>query len=372
MRGTTTALLNILFYVPLGVAAWWRWRAVDRAVGLGLAVSLAMEALQLVVPGRHSALSDLLANTAGAGLGALLAARPLLWMAPRGAAARGAAATAALAAVAALLAPALLFARQAPKGPTWAQWKPNSGLGRRYGGEVLDARVGDLTLPSRRLDAPAAARGRLLAGDVVEVRFVAAPPPRLHTVIFRVVTGTYGEGEDVLHLAAQGGTLFIAPRFRADALRLARPALRLDDALAHVAAGDTVRVAWRAHPADGYEVRIGDAPPRRVGVGIARGWHLVSPVERWPDAQARLLDAAWLLAIGGIAGWFALGPAGAAAAGLALMATASIAPRWSDLLPTPPTALLFLALGVAAGHALRRALMPRLAAAQRLEGAQTS
>lgn len=372
VRGTTTALLNILFYVPLGIAAWWRWRTLDRAIGLGLAVSLAMELLQLVVPGRHSALSDLLANTAGAGLGALLAARPLEWIAPAGAAARRAAATAPLVAIAALIAPALLFTREAPAGPTWAQWKPNSGLGRRYAGEVIEARVGDLPLPSRRLEDPDAARRRLLAGDPVEVRFVAAPPPALHTVIFRVVTGTYGEGEDVLHLAVQDGTLFIAPRFRADALRLARPALRLDDALAHAVAGDTVRIAWRAHPVHGYEVRLDEGPPRLVGVGVARGWHLLSPVERWPEAQARLIDAVWLLAIAGIAGWFAIGRAGAVAVAVALLATAWSAPRWTDLLPTAPTALLPLVVGVVAGHALRRALTPRLRAAQRLEGAQTS
>jgi hypothetical protein len=67
--------LNLLGFLPLGlVIAWQRGRsAVLVALAAGLVLSLSVELAQVLIPGRHSSAFDLISNTLGAGLGAVLA-----------------------------------------------------------------------------------------------------------------------------------------------------------------------------------------------------------------------------------------------------------------------------------------------------------
>lgn len=75
--------INILAYIPLGLLAaltLYRWRKHDTtivpiiiATATGAALSLSMETLQVFIPGRVAELTDLLTNTAGSLLGAILA-----------------------------------------------------------------------------------------------------------------------------------------------------------------------------------------------------------------------------------------------------------------------------------------------------------
>ncbi|HEY2842995.1 MAG TPA: VanZ family protein [Bryobacteraceae bacterium] len=71
------AFLNLVFYVPLGAAAFLSlrrgWFAFLAAAALGTFVSFAVESLQLSIPNRVGNLLDLLANSAGAVLGAAIA-----------------------------------------------------------------------------------------------------------------------------------------------------------------------------------------------------------------------------------------------------------------------------------------------------------
>ncbi|HUF34621.1 MAG TPA: VanZ family protein, partial [Gemmatimonadales bacterium] len=82
-HGGVDVVLNLLLFVPLGLGiglARGSWR---RALGAAAAVSLLVELLQLtVVTGRDSSLSDLITNTAGGGLGGLIAVRAGLLAAP--------------------------------------------------------------------------------------------------------------------------------------------------------------------------------------------------------------------------------------------------------------------------------------------------
>lgn len=78
-RPVLDAVLNTLFYMPLGFSAVfalplrrsaWRWVA---AVLLGAALSYAIEAAQLYSPQRYASWVDFVANTSGTALGATLA-----------------------------------------------------------------------------------------------------------------------------------------------------------------------------------------------------------------------------------------------------------------------------------------------------------
>ncbi len=67
-------ILNLILFIPLGLGlglAGWSWR---RTAALAAILSCAIEALQFwVVTGRDSSLGDLITNTSGAAMGALLA-----------------------------------------------------------------------------------------------------------------------------------------------------------------------------------------------------------------------------------------------------------------------------------------------------------
>jgi len=78
---------NVIAYIPLGTLATLFFRARDgaprailHAVGLGLALSIAMETAQLFIPGRVASLLDVISNGAGTLLGALMFADPLYSM----------------------------------------------------------------------------------------------------------------------------------------------------------------------------------------------------------------------------------------------------------------------------------------------------
>src|SRR6187397_2566545 len=65
---------NVVLFVPFGILALtaFRWMRVWSATLAGLATSCLIEGVQLFLPTRYSTVSDLIANTAGALIGALL------------------------------------------------------------------------------------------------------------------------------------------------------------------------------------------------------------------------------------------------------------------------------------------------------------
>lgn len=69
---------NIVLFVPFGMLALtaFRWMRVWSATAAGLATSALIEGVQLFLPTRYSTVSDLVANTTGALIGALVVA---LW-----------------------------------------------------------------------------------------------------------------------------------------------------------------------------------------------------------------------------------------------------------------------------------------------------
>ena len=82
--------LNVLAYVPLGTLACLHFlqasgkaRAIAKAAALGFAFSFAMESAQLFIPTRIASIYDVLANAAGALVGALAFADPWYSIATR-------------------------------------------------------------------------------------------------------------------------------------------------------------------------------------------------------------------------------------------------------------------------------------------------
>src|SRR5882724_7729315 len=81
--GLLDVLLNVLLFIPLGAGLRLLGRSWRQVTLLGAALSFAIETAQyFAISGRDASLGDLLTNTAGAALGALLAASWRVWLVP--------------------------------------------------------------------------------------------------------------------------------------------------------------------------------------------------------------------------------------------------------------------------------------------------
>jgi len=312
--GTVDVLLNLLLFVPLGLALRAAGFPVARATLLAAGFSLAIELLQLGIPGRDTSLSDFLTNTAGAALGAWLAGTWRAWVfaPPRLARRLALGMTLAWLAQTALTAYAVLPAL--PRSVYWGQIAPDLEQFERFRGEVLSGRVGPIPMASRRLENSAEVRRVLLdSGAVGAVAVPDGPTPGLAPI----VSVFDREQREIVLLGQAGRDLVFRIRSHAFDLRLRPPAIRVPGAFPE-GEGDTLRLAGRLSGRTLEAEARGSGPARRGALDLSAqwGWSLVLPMRYYLGPGERWLTALW------IAGW--LVPVGywtrrsrAASAGLA-------------------------------------------------------
>ena len=81
-RGSADFLLNIALFMPLGAALARQGRPAARVAWYAALLSTAIELSQFFIPGRDPSVGDVLANTSGAVLGALVVLRARTWLLP--------------------------------------------------------------------------------------------------------------------------------------------------------------------------------------------------------------------------------------------------------------------------------------------------
>ena len=113
-RWLADAILNLCLFIPLGFALGWNSRSPAKAVCLGLLLSITVEMAQMWIPGRDPSLTDIIFNTAGTAVGALIALRPRVWLLPDQ---RSSVALTALGVAAATLVMTMTALLLAPEGP---------------------------------------------------------------------------------------------------------------------------------------------------------------------------------------------------------------------------------------------------------------
>ena len=281
------AILNILLFVPLGyvlglIGRPSRWRA---WAGLTLLAG-AIEFAQVFLPGRFPTLSDVIANSTGAALGLVMAG---LWR--RGAPVHARRAgplplfAGSLAAIV-CVGSTLLLRPELPESNWFGQWTPDLGHYERYAGEVLDVRIGSMEVPGQQLENAPEIRADLLAGEPVEVAFVAGKNPADLAPIFSIYDGMERE---IFVLGQRRADLIVRLRRRASDLTLRAPQA-LFEASAPLP-GDTtlvaVTVGRRTICTD-----LRDDPCRSISPP-GRGWSLLLGAAP-TNGFERLADGAWL------------------------------------------------------------------------------
>lgn len=339
--GMVDVTLNLLLFVPVGVGL--RWLGIGRqrlTLAAGIA-SLAIELLQLtVITGRDPSLSDLVTNTTGAFLGAVLVdAWPSL-VRPSGARSRRAARAATVAWLVSLLLVIWLLEPWTPDPPFVAEWAPHYPPATPFGGEVLAARVGPFAIPpTGRLSLARPLRGVFAEGTPLEAMVISGPPtPNPAPIVVIADEGRRG----IARLSQLGRDLVFGAPTRGAQFRLRRPAAVVRGALPREP-GDTLLV--------GGSIGAGVVTARVRGAnGTARavvtlspnlGWLLVAPAGLPIGPDDRWVTALWIIALLTPLGYYtARGYAGrrraAAAVGLLTIAVAAGIGLFPALAGWPP------------------------------------
>ena len=274
-RGSADAILNVVLFIPFGIAIAMLVQPV-RAFVIGSLLSFAIEVAQLWIPGRHTSFGDLIFNTAGTLVGvALFASLPVLLRPSRAAAWRMSAIWATVV-IAGLPLGVRLLQPVHPPTTYFGQWTPKLNTYAHYEGRVLTARVGEVTLPPWKLDDSRRVARALSSGETLRVVAIAGPPPAGVAPIFAVADD---ERRQIMMLAADGTDLVYRYRTRGQELRLDSPDLRVADALRDVVTGDTLRLELE-RVGDGRTVvlRLNQREVSR-SLGLTDTWGLLLSVD---------------------------------------------------------------------------------------------
>lgn len=359
-QGGADVVNNVLLFLPLAVGLRLSGESWRRTVVAGALLSFTVEFLQYwVVPGRDASLSDLLANSTSAAIGATIGTFLPRSVAPAPRRAIGLLAGGLTAVIALLAVWAWLLMPRTPAGQLVNLWANESRGTGEFGGLVRSVRLDGVPMPANLPPPdPVEVRRRLDQGTAtLEVDLFSGAPPRARLWIYMM-----------RHHAPAGGTLSLTQRgrhagvevpTRALEFRMGAPLVTLADAFPD-SAGAPVRLrAWEssgriklASSYDGVERSV------ELALSPAFGWILFAPFELGIGTGVRWATAALLgllfLPLGYWAAWTRrpLAAVGALAAGLA--AALVLPAHLAGLPPVHGSEWLAGAAGVAAGWALQR------------------
>jgi VanZ family protein len=348
--GSADVLVNLMLYAPLGAAitlCGWRSRW---ALIAPLLLSASIEVAQIWIPGRDPSLGDVTFNTLGAALGVLLVRSSSLWLAPRGRLRSALATSAAMGAIVVLSATGVLFEPAFPRTTYWAQWTPDLGHMARYGGHVVSASLGPLSVPDGRLDASAQVRELLAVRAPLVVRAVAGPRvPALASL----VSIADERSRQIVLLGADRDDLVYRFRMRAATLGLDRPDLRATGTMRGIGPGDSLSLTVRPE-GRGYCLVVNERAVCGLGFTLGRGWALLYYAKWFPPWLRLLLDEAWLAGLLLPLGFWIRGRGGAVALIAAVAVAFWIVPPATGLLATGGLEFVGAMAGFGVGAALRR------------------
>lgn len=347
-RGSADALVNLLLYLPLGAALMINGRAGGRAVALAGILSAGIEFLQIFIPGRDPSLGDVFFNTGGAAVGQVTAHFLARWA---NADARTAARLSAAAAVTALGVFALTGWLLRPALPVSAfrAWytadRPDLEF---YHGRVLSTTLGAVPFGTADVPNPGEVRRLLLTGAPLRILAVAGPRVRALGPLF-VIENRWGD--EIFLLGPDRDDLVLRYRTRATALRLDQPDLRLRDAFAGVAAGDTLRIeVWRAHGA--YCLAVNRAQTCGLGFPLGSGWAVLMYPRHFPTWLQQLLSIGWVAGIALPVGFWARRRWEGGLAWVVFGSGLAFIPLITNLVPTPASQWAGAGAGGLCGAAL--------------------
>ncbi len=321
--GVVDVVLNTGLFIPLGAGLALLGKSWRQAMVVGAMLSFAIEVAQyFAIAGRDASLSDLVTNTGGTALGALLAGSWRVWLLPNRRTARLLAAVTATVWLAQVAIAGAAMEPTLPASGYWGQRAADLAQFDTFPGKLLEARVGASSLPSHRLPNSAEVREQLLAG----AELTAVVEPDGPTQGIAPLASIFDDDQrEIAVLGQWNEDLVFRLRARAIDLQLRPPAVRLPSVFRN-AAGETLTVAGSVR---GKRFVIEAAGPggrssRLLPLSAQWGWSLLLPFDYAFGPEVGWLSAlwigGWLLPVGFWLRRSGLAPALAAALAVILLA----------------------------------------------------
>ena len=293
-HGGQDVINNVLLFIPFALGLRLAGLPSRAVVVTGALVSLSVELLQgSVVPGRDASLSDVLTNTLGSLIGAVVASyRGQLLRPSRSAAVRLATCWGALW-LTIQLGSALLLQPWAPAHELRGFWARRVFGHPRFDGQVLSATLSGVPIPTDSQPVTPEMAQRVQSGRFdLQLRLRSAQSGKWSSVV--EVLGPRGS---VVAVEANRGDLAFQPPMRSSLFRLGRPALRIPGALRSPAGTELTLVARDQGSALEAEWTSSDSSHRvRQALGPSLGWSLLAPFRYTYGRETSLLTMAWLTA----------------------------------------------------------------------------
>ena len=293
-HGGQDVINNVLLFIPFALGLRVAGLPLRAVVVTGGLVSLSVELLQWsVVPGRDASLSDVLTNTLGSLIGALVASyRGLLLRPSKSAAVRLATCWGALW-LAVQLGSALLLQPWTPAAELRGFWARRVFGHPRFDGQVLSATLSGVPIPTDSQPVTPEMAQQVQSGRFdLQLRLRSAQSGKWSSVV--EVLGPRGS---VVAVEANRGDLAFQPPMRASLFRLGRPALRISGALHSPAGTELTLVARDQGFALQAEWTSSDSSyVVRQALGPSLGWSLLAPFRYTSGRETFLLTMAWLAA----------------------------------------------------------------------------
>ncbi len=295
-RGGTDVILNLLLFMPFAVALRLSGMSWGRTVLACAGISLLVESLQFtIIAGRDASLSDLVTNTLGGAVGAMIAAPVGRAIVPDGDHATRLTVGAAVAWLGMLALSAWLMGPWTPAGSrVSSHWAASSEWSNKaFPGTVTAVQSAGFPLPPGPVSDSLARRlllrlrqGRIeLRVDLISGRLTAQ---NSRWIYFLRIGSAYAP-----RLSQDGGDLLLEVPVRALHFRFSAPTLRLRDGMP-VAPGIPVTIT--ISEVKGFLSMVSSYRGRTftLSVGPTQGWSLVDPFGLRLGPDVRLLTGVWL------------------------------------------------------------------------------
>ena len=351
--GAVDVVLNVMLFMPLGLALGLMGVPARRIVLAALLTSICVEAVQLaVIAGRDASLSDVLTNTTGGALGALIALQWRRLVLPAPPDARTFLALFLLAWTATRIGTAWLLRPSFPETVWYGQLAPRDVYPADFRGELIHADIGGVAvrtgqMPELRNALRVPSFGvRALIGSAERALRLAS-----------VISVLDEHRTEVLLLGQEGTAARFRVRLRSADARFRTPSVILDSALLTDAHGPTELTGfWSPGRLSLASTAAGRSRGAAVGLGPGLGWALLLPFDTGltpviAEAGTAALVATAVLFVGYFAG---MSIPGRTVAAISLALALAIAGLWFPAIVFPEATVsaseaLTAALGAIAG-----------------------
>ena len=305
--GVADAVRNVLLFVPLGFVLPRVLGSYRRALLAMVALTVCIEAGQIIIPGRDSSPVDVLFNSLGGALGAGVFATLGAWLPYRPRPRYGLL----FVYVALLLGAVAVFGQGAkptfPEGTLIGQWAPVRLEYVPFSGLIHSADIEGAPVPAWAIPNGRRTFSQFLDGRPLNVRFTRGTFDRGIQLLVRVVMPSQTE---LLMIGIKGDGVVVRPRTHFTRWRVFEPITEIPDVLASTATGDDVEVAVFRNN-DRYCASVGSRTECVPAVTPGRLWTVGVNVGRWPPSALVLGVATLLILAGWPLGWWGGALAGA-------------------------------------------------------------